>query len=64
MSKKFKWTVEIEVDQIWVEDGFNLTEDRLNSMIGYELSYANGNEYKGTIIKAPKQSTIDKVQGK
>ena len=24
---KFKWTIQVEVDETWVADGFNLTDD-------------------------------------
>jgi hypothetical protein len=29
---KFKWAVEIEVDKVWVEDGFNLVSLELASI--------------------------------
>ena len=27
--KTFKWTVEFEVTNTWVEDGFNLTQEKI-----------------------------------
>jgi hypothetical protein len=61
--KTFKWTVEFEVTENWVEDGFNLTEDIANDMIANALSYAYGEEYKATVIKAPNPKIIAKSQG-
>lgn len=36
----FKWTVEIEVHETWVADGFDMTEDRLRHMLEMALPYA------------------------
>lgn len=59
----FKWTVEFEVTENWVEDGFNITEKRANDMIANALPHAYGSEYKATVIKAPNPKIIAKVQG-
>lgn len=32
-SKFFKWTVEIEINEIWVADGFEVTADGIKEMI-------------------------------
>ena len=61
--KTFKWVVEFEVTKNWVEDGFNITEDRANDMIANALPYAYGSEYKATVIKSPSAKLIAKVQG-
>jgi hypothetical protein len=61
--KTFKWVVEFEVTENWVEDGFNLTEDRANDMIANALPYAYGSEYKATVIKSPSAKLIAKIQG-
>jgi hypothetical protein len=61
--KSFKWVVEFEVTQNWVEDGFNITEDRANDMLANALPYAYGSEYKVKIIKSPNAELISKIQG-
>ena len=61
--KTFKWVVEFEVTENWVEDGFNITEDRANDMIANALPYAYGAEFKATVIKAPDFKLIRKTQG-
>lgn len=60
---KFKWTVSIEVDEVWVADGFNLTADRLHDMVQSDLGFATEGEIVCTIVKAPKPEAIAKVQG-
>lgn len=61
--KTFKWVVEITVDETWVADGFDLTAERVEAMIGSDLRFANENEYGAKILKAPKKKDIEKAQG-
>lgn len=71
MSKSFKWTatIEIEVDRTWVADGFDLTTERLDRMLGRmienELSYATPDEVgaRGIITAAPPREEIRAAQG-
>ena len=37
---KFKWKVEFEVDETWVADGFEMTEERAKLMIENSLPYS------------------------
>ena len=38
--RTFKWVVQFEVTESWVEDGFNLTEEEARNMIGkHEIQY-------------------------
>lgn len=60
---KFKWTVEIEVDEIWVADGFNLDNDRMQDIMLNELDFASSSEVKAKVIKAPSVASIRKAQG-
>lgn len=63
-NNKFKWVVEFEVDEIWVADGFDLTEDRAIEMLSEELPYANiDGELNAKILKSPDKNKILKVQG-
>lgn len=63
MAKKFKWTVEIEIDEVWVADGFELTEERLIDMVQSDLQYATESEIKVKILKSPDEKAISKAQG-
>jgi hypothetical protein len=60
---KFKWTVEFEVDAVWVEDGFNLDGARAQNMIENALPWAHDNEIKAHVIKAPSVARIRRTQG-
>ena len=61
--KTFKWVVEFEVTENWVEDGFNIDQDRANDIIANALPFANGAEFKATVLKAPDAKLIRKIQG-
>jgi hypothetical protein len=63
-SKWFKWTVEFQVHETWVEDGFDLTDERALDMLAHDLSYANiGTELKAKVLDAPSPMRIKKAQG-
>jgi hypothetical protein len=61
--KTFKWVVEFEVTENWVEDGFNITEARAHDMIANALPHAYYSEFKAIVIKAPNPKIIAKTQG-
>lgn len=63
MHKKFKWVVEFTIDQTWVEDGFNLTEERAKEMVESALPFSTGSETSVRILKAPDADIIREVQG-
>jgi hypothetical protein len=62
-TKKFKWTVEFEVAECWVADGFDLTDERAHDMLAQRLSAAYGHELKARVIKYPKALDVAKAQG-
>lgn len=59
---KLKWTAEIEVDETWVADGFDLTAERLKEMVTSDLQWAYGHEIACRIVKAPDPAAIRKLQ--
>jgi len=61
--KTFKWVVEFEVTENWVEDGFNITNQKAVGMIENVLPFASGAEFKATVIKSPDAKLIRKTQG-
>lgn len=63
MANKFKWIVEFEVADVWVEDGFEFTDDIAHAMLAEWLSHANGDELKAKVIKSPTIKSIRKMQG-
>lgn len=62
---KFKWTVEIEIDETWVEDGFDLEDDdAVADMIkGSRLGYATSQEVKSKVLKRPPDELVAKAMG-
>lgn len=61
---KFKWTVEFEVDEVWIEDGFDLDDERALNMLANDLRHANiGTELKAKVVKAPCPKKIRQMQG-
>lgn len=71
MSKPFVWRAEftLTVAPVWVADGFDLTEERLNRILeeafSNELGFATEDEVlvAGKVTKAPAPSAIRKEQG-
>lgn len=64
MSKKLTWTVKLSVDESWVADGFELTNERALNMLANDLGWANiGTELAAKVVKAPSQKLIKKLQG-
>ena len=61
--KTFKWVVELEVTENWVEDGFNIDQRRAFNMIESVLPFASGAEFKAKVISAPDAKLIRKTQG-
>lgn len=62
--KTFTWTVEFTVAECWVEDGFDLTDDRALHMLATDLGWANmATELKAKVVKRPAAARIRKVQG-
>jgi hypothetical protein len=61
--KFYKWTVQIEVSENWIEDGFDLDEERLQAMVLSDLSFAYSSEVRVKILKSPSPEAIAKAQG-
>jgi hypothetical protein len=61
--ERFTWTVAITVDKIWVEDGFNLTPERLKDMVQSDLDFATEDEIEVAILSATSPAAIRLIQG-
>lgn len=62
MSKQ-KWTVEIEVDDTWVADGFDLTTERMHDIMTRAMSFAYSEEIACKVIARPDDEVIATLQG-
>jgi hypothetical protein len=61
---KFRFTVEFEIDQVWIADGFFLTAETALEMLGAELNFANvGEELDARMVKVPNLERVAKAQG-
>lgn len=63
MNKKFRWVVEMEVDETWVADGFNLTNDRAQELMQQILPWSYSHETTAKVLEAPPIEEIMRVQG-
>lgn len=60
---KFSWTVVFEIDEVWVADGFDLTEERALDMIQRTLPYSCGGEVGAKVACRPNEGRIRRAQG-
>ncbi len=61
--KKFKWTIELEVAECWVADGFNPTDEMFTECLLGWLGWATESEVKARIVKKPDQEKVARMQG-
>lgn len=61
--KRFSWTVRFEVDETWVADGFELTDERALAMLRKDLSYAYDHELGAKVLKSPDADRIAVAMG-
>lgn len=59
----FKWTIQIEIAERWVADGFNLTDEQAQDMIEQRLSCATPDEVKARVVRAPSASALASAKG-
>jgi hypothetical protein len=60
----YTWTVQFTVSETWVEDGFNLTDERALDMLAKTLSYAYiDRELAAKVVTAPDPKDIRRAQG-
>lgn len=62
-EKPYKWVVEFTVSSTWVEDGFDLDDERAHRMLAEHLPYAYGHELGARVLSAPDPKRIRVEQG-
>jgi hypothetical protein len=62
-TKFYRWVVEIEVHETWVEDGFSLDNERAKDMLAQHLQHAHGSELRARVLEAPPRDAVRKAQG-
>jgi len=66
IPRMFKWTVEVEVSEVWVADGFEFPADPDDCAEWFRermLGYAYPHEIKARVLKAPNADAVRAVQG-
>lgn len=61
-ARRFKWVVEIEVDEIWVGDGFEITAEAVQEAL-LEKVPATHDEIVVKVLKRPDPVVIRQAQG-
>lgn len=61
--RRFVWHLEVEIAEVWVADGFDLTEERAHEIFCHELGWAQGHEIKCKVLKAPDPADVREAQG-
>lgn len=60
---KQKWIIEMSVDNIWIADGFNRTNERAQRMLENDLQFAFSHEVSAKVLAAPCPHVIARLQG-
>lgn len=63
LDEYLKWTVEIEVSRQWVEDGFDLDQERVTEMVEDLIHFAYPGEIRAKVVSAPDAGRIRRIQG-
>lgn len=61
--ERLKFSVEFEVDETWIADGFDLDDDRAMDMLRKTLGWAREDELGARVISAPDPELIKWFQG-
>jgi hypothetical protein len=59
----FRWTVEIQVHETWVEDGADFTDNRLHDMLVRRFGWATGNELRARVLTRPDDAAVATAMG-
>lgn len=60
---KFKWTIEIEVDKVWIQDGFDPDAEQIKYIFLRALGFAQDGEVKVKVVERPSDRDIATAQG-
>ena len=59
-----KWVVEFSIDESWIADGFDLTEERAKEMIANEIGWSYSFETSARIVKRPDVAILKRIQNR
>jgi len=58
-----RWAVEIEMDELWVQDGFDLTDEKMHHIMTHHFGHVYGHEVRCKVIARPPDEKIAELQG-
>jgi hypothetical protein len=62
-KKKFKWILEVEIDEIWVAYGYKATAENIkDAIMSHSLCYAYNQEVKVKQLSKPDKRSVDEAQ--
>jgi hypothetical protein len=61
--KKLEWVIRISVAEKWIEDGFNLTDEKAKDMLASYLPYAYSSELGAKVLEKPHADLIRNLRG-
>ena len=62
-ADRFVWIAAFGVDRVWVEDGFDLTDERAKNMLAEHVAWAYNHELDAKVIAAPDADAVARCQG-
>jgi hypothetical protein len=62
-NRRFRWLIEVEVNEVWVADGFDFDEDRCDQVRENLIGYADPDEVQVRVVKTPSPVEIRQSQG-
>lgn len=63
MKRFYKWTVEVEMDPMWVADGFDLTDERAVDMVRAYMPHVYGHEVRARVLSRPPDEAVATEMG-
>lgn len=59
-----RWTLEVDVAEDWIADGFGFGADRCRELAEHLIPYAAANEVRVRVVKHPKPVDVASIQGR
>lgn len=60
--KNLKWTLELSVDPKWIADGFDVTPEKMDEVLGLLLPHATEGEMSLRVVKCPTKEQYEKAE--
>ena len=61
MKRKYRWVVEFTIDEVWVADGFRMTDEDARDMISDRLPHSYSHETDAKVLESPPVDELAKA---